>query len=205
MNWRGRWIRLGWALCFALPGCSPGAGRIEPPKIDPVAAARKAIELYDANHDGVLTAEELDQCPGLKAAMIRGDAHDSMRVTVDAIAARLQEYRASRIALTSVTCRVTLDHVPLANATVRFVPESFLGSALKPAMGITNQDGFTVLSHEGSTLPGVHLGFYRVEISRQANGTETIPERYNVQTTLGQEVGPTVPGEQGARFALVGH
>jgi hypothetical protein len=201
MNQCSRWIRLGLVVCLAFPGCSSGPGRLEPPKIDPVAAARKAIELYDANHDGVLTADELDQCPGLKAAMTRGD--DPVRVTADAIAARLQEYRASRIALTSVACRVTLDGAPLANATVRFVPESFLGPAIKEAVGITNEDGFTLLSRDGGDLPGVHLGFYRVEISRQADGREAIPERYNVRTTLGQEVGPTVPGEQGCRFALV--
>jgi hypothetical protein len=196
--------RLGWMIWFAVTGCSSGPPRLEPPEIDPVGAARKAIEMYDVNHDGVLTGDELDRCPGLKAAMTRGNSQSPVRVTADAIALRLRENRASRIALTSVTCRVTLDRVPLANATIRFVPESFLGTAIKPAGGTTNQDGFAVLAVEGGSLPGVHLGFYRVEISRPGpDGKETIPERYNSQTTLGQEVGPTVPGEQGARFALV--
>ena len=34
------------------------------------------------------------------------------------------------------------------------------------------------------------MGFYRVRISKQVNGKEAIPARYNTSTTLGIEVAP---------------
>jgi hypothetical protein len=47
-------------------------------------------------------------------------------------------------------------------------------------------------------LPGVPYGFYRIQVSRKdAEGKETIPARYNSETTLGQEVGPRTPGGRG--------
>ena len=39
----------------------------------------------------------------------------------------------------------------------------------------------------------MHLGFYKVKISKRVNGKETIPAKYNEATLLGQEVAPDVP------------
>ena len=59
-----------------------------------------AIEMYDANRDGKLTADELIKCPGLKAAAARL-APDGQGITAEMIAAEIRrgrtlEWRGSR-------------------------------------------------------------------------------------------------------------
>ena len=49
-----------------------GPPRVDAPKIDAYAAGRKAIEMFDANRDAVVSGKELDKCPGLKAACTPG-------------------------------------------------------------------------------------------------------------------------------------
>jgi hypothetical protein len=39
----------------------------------------------------------------------------------------------------------------------------------------------------------MHLGLYNVRISKIVGGKETIPSKYNTETTLGQEVANDVP------------
>jgi hypothetical protein len=47
---------------------------------------------------------------------------------------------------------------------------------------------------EGEEVPGVRCGIFRIEVSKQAaDGKETIPDRYNVKTSLGEEVGLDSP------------
>jgi hypothetical protein len=73
-------------------------------------------------------------------------------------------------------------------------PEKFLGSGVKPASGVTDRDGSAALKAEGQDLPGVQFGFYRVRISKKdGQGRETLPARYNTQTTLGCEIAPDDP------------
>jgi hypothetical protein len=105
---------------------------------------------------------------------------------------------------------VTLDGQPLAGAQVLFEPEAFLGDEIKKATGTTNQFGDVapVIAKEdraNPTLPGgVHFGLYKVRISKQAGGKETIPARYNSETTIGQEVSYDDPGLgfKGITYAL---
>ena len=50
---------------------------------------------------------------------------------------------------------------------------------------------------------GVNCAFYRIEISKQQGGGESVPARYNTSTELGQEVAPGVPVLQtGVTFDL---
>jgi hypothetical protein len=99
-----------------------------------------------------------------------------------------------RTALASVRCQVTLDGRPLTDAQVVFEPEPFLGEEIKRATGKTNQlgDAAPTIADEDKPDPnlpgGVHFGLYKVRISKQADGRETIPSRYNTETILGQEV-----------------
>jgi hypothetical protein len=44
-----------------------------------------------------------------------------------------------------------------------------------------------------TTPPGIQVGLYRVKISKMVGGKETIPRKYNDQTTLGQEAALDVP------------
>jgi hypothetical protein len=54
------------------------------------------------------------------------------------------------------------------------------------------------------TPPGLQLGFYKVRISKQVGGKESIPAIYNSETTLGQQISPDDPAllKQNLRFDL---
>src|SRR5262249_28677062 len=114
------------------------------------------------------------------------------KLSLQEIAERLSTfYQSSTVAQRSLGCQVLYDGNPLAGAQVTFVPEKFLGPAVKQASGKTDANGQAAIQIEGGADPGVHLGYYRVEVSRKdAAGKETLPARYNTQTTLGQEVAP---------------
>ena len=177
--------------------------RLSAPKIDAKAAGAKAIELYDTNHDGKLSGEELDKCPGLKAAIDEVDRGGKGEITAADIAARIQAWLDSKLARMTFACRVMHNGKPLEGAEVTFVPEKFLGGNVKPAKGKTNSKGMAMLSIPTSgpyDPPGVAPGFYRVEITKAG---ETIPAKYNTDTTLGQEIARDAKGiQQGIKFDL---
>ena len=62
-----------------------------------------------------------------------------------------------------------------------FEPESFLGDEIKPASAVTSMygDAMPMIAPEDRPDPklpgGVHLGLYKVRISKIVNGNETIP------------------------------
>ena len=35
---------------------------------------------------------------------------------------------------------------------------------------------------------GIQLGFFKIRVSKMVNGKETIPAKYNAETTLGQQI-----------------
>ena len=55
--------------------------------------------------------------------------------------------------LTAITCSVTFDGSPLSGATVKFIPEKFLGDEIKTAEGITNCAGNASMSIPAEELP----------------------------------------------------
>jgi hypothetical protein len=179
--------------------------RFPVPKIDAKGAGAKAIELYDANHDGKLSGEELDKCPGLKAALHEVDPDGSGEITADMIAARIEAWQRSKLARMTVSCKVLLDGEPMAGAEVKFVPEKFLGKNLKVATGKTDANGMAMLSIPTvgpGDPPGVAPGFYRVEITK---ADEKIPAEYNTDTIFGQEVATdakNIKNMQGIKFEL---
>ena len=63
------------------------------------------------------------------------------RVTAGEISDRINDWRESKVAIMSLACSATLDGAPLADATVVFEPEKFLGENIKPATGITGPQG----------------------------------------------------------------
>ncbi len=192
-------------------GCSSGPGRVQPPDIDAGDAAAEAIELYDKDGDGAIAGSELDAVPGIKAAMETIDVSPKDdKATEDEIAARIESWQETRIGVMTVSCTVTLDGRQVTDATVTFEPESFLGSNIQAGVAdIGPGGGGTVTIPKDKrpatdTPPGVQLGFYRVRISKLANGQESIPAMYNKETTLGQQVAPDDPAVAGqrVRFAL---
>ena len=146
-------------------------------------AAKKAIELYDADKNGYLDAQELEKAPGLRAAFPR-----SNKVTEQDIAALLAQWKQRKIGRETFVVHVMHNGLPLADATVNLVPESFLGSGIPTAAGKTDGKGGTsptVPAYEADRKPGVAPGLYRVEITKAG---EDIPPKYNTATTLGGAV-----------------
>ena len=136
---------------LSLAGCGDSVPpRVVPDLPDP-SAPRKAIELYDANHDGFLDAHELEAAPGLKAAWKQLDAGHRGKISEQEIADRLKDWAESRIGRLQVTCRVTHDGKPLPGVIVVFVPEKFLGGTIKSGSGTTFENG---LRHDFLSLPG---------------------------------------------------
>ncbi len=163
---------------------------------------RTATALYPAPNS--------DQAPGLKEALKNLDTNGDGGVSADEVTARVNAWKEMKTGLTFVQCRVTLDGEPLSGAKITFEPEAFLGDEIKPAVGITTVygDAMPVIRREDRPDPkqpaGVHIGLYKVRVSKVENGKETIPARYNTNTILGQEVSYDDPAVKAMKmiFAL---
>lgn len=182
-----------WATLFAAAlGCSDSPSRLTPPSINS-AAGEAAIKQYDANGDGGISAAELDKTPPLKSAMARLDKDRDGKLTAAEINGRIEDWKKTRVALTSVAPTIRLDGKLLAEAQVTLLPEPFLGESVEPATAKTNERGIARprISAEPEGV-GVRIGFYRIQISKTVNGKELVPARYNSQTEIGIEVATDV-------------
>jgi hypothetical protein len=187
----------------AIIGCSGGPPALQPPELDPQGAASEAISLYDKNGDGVLSAEELKACPGLLVALKTYDKDEDGVISRDEIVARLRIFVDRKTALTGLVATVLLDNRPMVGATIRFVPEPYLGDGIKPAQGNAKKRGAAIMAVAPEDLPenqkkirGLHYGTYRVEITHPEI---EVPSKYNATTTLGFE---TQPGNPSVTFNL---
>jgi hypothetical protein len=171
-------------------GCSRTPPRVSAPAIDPAAAGRLAIEQYDANGDGLIQGNELSKAPGLKSALENLDTNRDGGVSAEEIAERVTSWQQTGVGAMSLGCTVTYRGQPLPGATVKFVPEDFLGDEIQTATGQTDEFGRATLNVPANPdvpgdAPGVQCGLYRVEITKEG---ADIPAVYNTQTILGQEV-----------------
>lgn len=170
-------------------GCNRGPSALRAPGINGNAGAA-ALEAYDSDHDGALSGPELDKVPAIKANLKRADVNGDGKVTSDEIDARIAAWHKSGLAVTKIFATVRQNKLPLADAHVTMLPESFLGPNIKPASGTTNASGITFLAISAKPEEaGMHLGYYRIEVSKKRpDGTESIPDRYNKNTELGAEI-----------------
>jgi hypothetical protein len=197
-------------LLTAVASCHYGPAAVKQPAIDATAAGKLAMAMYDKNGDGKVAGDELENAPALKAALPRLDTNGDGGVSADEVTARVNAWKEMRTGMTYVQCRVMLNGQPLSGAEVTFEPEPFLGDEIKPAVGTTTMQGDAtpVIRPEDRLDPklpgGVHLGLYKVRISKLDNGKQIIPARYNTETTLGQEVAYDDPAVQNRNmiFAL---
>ena len=199
---RSHLLALG-AVCIGIIGCSSKPSALKPPVLDPESAAKEAMSLYDQDGDGRLSAEELKACPGIQSSLEIYDQDGDESVSEAELAARLKRFVDHNVALSRVSATVRLDQKPLGGATVRFVPEAYLGDETKEAVGITRKGGSASIAVPDEDLPenqkgirGVNSGTYRVEITHPEI---EIPAKYNTETTLGYE---TKPGDPYATFEL---
>lgn len=171
-------------------GCRRTPARVAQPTYAPDAGAA-AINTYDTNSDQAISGEELNAVPALKASMGAVDADKDGKITAAEINQRVDEWKESRIGKMAAICEVTLDGKPLANAEVRFDPESFLGSNLPSGTGTTSEDGsvgITVSTDESSSRNfGMPCGWYKIRVT---SSSRKIPDRFNTNTVLGCEVAP---------------
>jgi hypothetical protein len=197
-------LAMGGVLVSIL-ACRGGPDRVYPPKISASAAATEAINTFDTNKDGKIDGAELVKCPGMKAALAQVNKSGGDYVDYDMIRDRILAWQATKLGRMSLRCSVTHNGQPLANADVKFVPEAFLGPNMKVASGKTDENGNAMLSipvdpNNRKDLPGVPPGFYRVEVT---SPNMAIPDKYNANTVLGQEVALDAKGiQEGIRFEV---
>jgi len=179
-------------LLSVASGCSRYPARIAAPDFEPKVIASAALEQLDVNGDGLLSARELERSPGLKNSLSCFDANGDGALSADEIRAELQKWLDEKTGLISIRCEVTHNGQPLKGATVRLIPEPFLGDAVPEAHGETDAMGMTQLSCDPQYLPeglkktrAVKPGIYRVEVTHPEIA---IPEKYNSQTELGRSV-----------------
>jgi hypothetical protein len=198
-------LALGSMLLVSVGCWQGGTKRVYPKEISSSASA-DAMQMYDTNKDGKISGDELAKCPALKAAMAQLDPSGKGEITADMIDARIKMWKDTKLARTTVGCRVTRNGKPFPGATVTFVPEKFLGPKVEAGTGKTDQTGNAMLSVpvEGRQPPGMGLGFYRVVITKEGM---KIPEKYSTEanTVLGQEIARDAAGigdQKGIKFDL---
>jgi len=181
-------------LGMVVAGCDNRPKRLSPTKVDAATAATEAMAMYDTNQDGRISGSELDKCPSLKAIAKDGT------VTADFIKARITDWQESRIGRGAVSIAIFHNGKGLPGASVKLTPEKFLGTDIHSAAGTTGPMGAAIISvpTSGPGEPlGASLGFYRVEVAKDG---ESIPAKYNAETTLGIAV---LGGDTSTSFNLV--
>jgi hypothetical protein len=182
-------FQLLFIACWA--SVAVGCGGIDLNVVDPDAAGAAAIEQYDKDGDGLLDKTELKACPALLKKLDLYDESGDEKLTGEEIRNKIQEMYDKGSGMTQLSCIVTMDGMPLSGATVKFIPEPFLGSKIPPAQGVTASSGDASISIAPEELPKplrrhsmMRAGIYRVEITHP---TKKIPARYNTETELGFE------------------
>jgi len=182
-------------------GCSGKQPRVMPPSINASGAASAAIEEYDKDSDGAIGGAELDAVPSIKYAMAqkRIDKDGDGKVTADEIQTRIEEWQATKVAVTNYGCKVLVDGQPLKDGTVTFEPEAFLGEAVKGCTGKTTEHGDAFLEVPDLDPQGCHIGLYKVKIT---SASKTLPAKYNTATTLGEEIAQDAQSGEQRTFNL---
>ena len=133
-------------------------------------------------------------CP-LAAAIRTTDADHDGVITRDEIKVRIQKWQASTSRLMMISPRFYFDGKPLVGATVTLEPAEFLGIPDVSFSAVTDAKGAAQFAGNDRRYPGVYLGLYRVRVSKIDHGKELIPAKYNTNTVLAHEVAsdPWVP------------
>jgi hypothetical protein len=176
-------------LAALLASCSFASRAVKVPDLNPSGAAAAAIKQYDANGDQTLSKDEIEKSA---LTLELWDADKSGGISQDEIEARLQRYVERGVGMTDVPCYVFLGNAPLQGAEVVFEPEEFLGGAIPPASGTTNESGSTMMSvadefQPDPPLQAVKVGLYHVRITHP---DVTIRPEFNTDTKLSYEVSP---------------
>lgn len=197
------WYQAGLVLTLLISGCSGGSERVKPPKISVSSATSQALELYDTNHDGKLTQEELIKCPGVLIGLEGYDVNHDKAIDAQEFRDHLTHLLKNGTGATQLACNVTYQGAPLAGAKIVLEPESYLGNDIQAAEGVTNSYGAADVGMPPDNAPAalknmklIQYGTFKVRVTHP---TIKIPAKYNTETTLGYE---TIPGQPSVNFVL---
>lgn len=195
-------------LLFALtlPGCSGSNARVEAPKINAKAVAQHFLDIYDTDEDGVVSSDELADCPALVENLRAYDENSDAAISLSELRNRLGQIYGDRVAFYPLHAHVTLNGRPLRGARVKFAPEEPLGNTISVAEGETNQDGYAVLSVSESEMPsdlrgvvkGLQTGLYRIHIDHES---QSLPEKVVSGDHFGAEI-TSEDGNGGVELAI---
>ena len=196
LAWSGRCGIFLLILCV-VGGCNPGGRVLRPAKLDPDAVGQQALLQYDTNGDTKIDKAELKSSPGLLDGLAVTDQDNDKALTAEEIATRVRFHVERQVALLPVRYSITLDGIPLRQATMTLVPEEFFQNGIPAATGISDDEGIVEPSmpfdkkyQQYATLRGVRPGVYRIQVSKKdADGREIIPAKYNSESILGRDVG----------------
>ena len=163
------------------------------PAFDAASSGQQAVSLYDKDSNGQISLEEAKACPALEMAFPRVDKNADSALSAAEIADRITYFQTADTTIITGATEVKLGDTPLSGATVTFEPESFMGPEFKPCTGVTDEQGIAYVSGHDAKFPGIYLGFYRVRISKEVEGKETVPARYNSESELGYEATDDIP------------
>lgn len=195
------WLRLAIPLLF-FAGCGSGPAAIEPIDIDASAASAEAMELYDQNADGSLNDAELANVPGILRYKDKYDVNQDGAVSREEIGNRIGGWREQGVGFRTLDVTVLLDRRPLSGATVRFVPEPYLGEEPKIGTGKTDASGHAKVSVAVEHIPedlkiarmrGMFGGTYRIEVTHP---DKQLPKRYRNGAALGDEIARDTIGDR---------
>ena len=180
-------------LCGAWGGCSARPPRIQHATVDMGEASKLAFAQYDLDNNGAISKDEAVTFPVVQRRFSLFDQNRDGNVTAEEFKQRLVTIYGTHVALLSATCIVTQKGRPLTGAVVRFVPEEFLAGAIPIAEGVVDRNGNAILSIKIEDLPAgaprvegfIRPGLYRVVITHP---NREIPEKYNRETILGEDV-----------------
>lgn len=170
-----------------------GKSSVGLPKLDPAGTTERVFKEFDKNNDQKLSKDELQSCPGLLTSIDRFDQDRDHAISNAEFKSKLSEIEQQGASLVSFSCIVQRGGIPIQGATVKLVPEAFMADLVKPASGVTDQEGITVPSVPEEDLPkevrgkvrGVPCGIFRVEVTHPS---VAIPAKFNTQTTIGRLV-----------------
>ena len=177
-------------LFVVVAGCDR-TPKIARAQYDPEKSANEAMAIYDADKNGKIDATEMKKSPALVHGLANIDSDRDQCIDETELKTALEAYRSSNVWLRDLSVEVVRKGKPVEGVEVSLIPEMFLTGRIKPAVGITDAKGRAELKTEGQPYPGVQLGLFRGVLSRKdAAGKETLPAKFNVETTLGWEIRP---------------
>jgi hypothetical protein len=160
-------------LSIGVIGCGGGVDKQLSREAAPVDAAAGAVQTYDKDGDGQISAEELKDAPALAAGAMRIDSNQDGMLSKDELQARFEAYE-NHSDLIAVAVNVAAKRRPLPGATVTLTPEPYMGEGLQSYTGVTTEGGSCQLQGTEMALPGLPIGFYQAHIVQQELGIDKI-------------------------------